>query len=72
MQRKQVSLRLGADTCSRAARLVPLLAKSSGFVRVHVSRSLVMQLALDRGLEILERETHGPTTVLLRLRPPRS
>jgi hypothetical protein len=53
---QQVALRLPAEWLKRAAALVPKMTSDGTMQAWRVSRSAVLRVALQKGLEALERE----------------
>lgn len=52
----QTSIRFVRDPRERVDALMERLKNDERFRHVRVTRSLVLQIAVDRGLELLERE----------------
>jgi len=57
---KQVSLRLPVDMVERAEALAPVLAALPAYRAFRLERATVFRLAVERGLEELEREHLAP------------
>jgi hypothetical protein len=54
-----LGLRLPRDVIKRADQLIPKLQQTDLLAAVRLSRSVVLRLAVIRGLAVLEQE-HGP------------
>ena len=57
MNEAHVNMRVPKDLLKRIDRLIPKLAGKGDFAAFRVSRSAVLRLAIQRGVEALEKES---------------